>query len=1169
MRLSLYALILGFCLNSWAQDDNSLLWEISGNGLPQTSYLYGTMHVSKKIAFRLDDVFYEALEAAEVVALESDPASWLEQDTQADNNTGFHTKGFYTHAFSFKPPNRKDLASFLATEDGLVNNLLYRTDQTAQDFEEETYLDMFIYQAGSKMGKPVLALEELEESNILVGRASMNAVKSKPDAWLQEKMQELDLMSLMQDAYRQRNIRLLDSIDRAMYTPHYLDNMLYIRNLNMCRRLDSAIRKRKVFAGIGAAHLPGESGVIALLRQKGYTVTPLLSEATEKGKSLKEKFEASFREHPLTPQSPDDGFFEISLPAKLYPVAEYQHTTYLSPDLTNGSYLIVHRIPTYDKLFSLPPTTLEDLEELLFENIPGTILSKSRIQVQQYKGLDIHNQLKNGDHQRYQIFITPLEILVFKMAGEGNYVRDISSKIFATLNFSPYTERYQQISSGFRDFEIEMPATFRFTNRYRAGNRLVEGYDIRDNQYYFLKKASLNDFEFLEEDDFELRQIHKRFYQLLELEGQYEPVKGNSLRSAASLDSINTNYLYLKAVINGGDYYLLGARCKDKKDADRYFNSFNLREPDFEEDFKQIRDTALYFSTLSPVKPNPFVEDSQSGRNWKTGRREYDSYTKKTVYQHKNNQAITVSVSKGHDLLTFPSPDSLWLLRKKQYLKDSFVLYHENAYKDAEGNPVLDLVLTDTGSTRGIRIRNLVKGGLLYELKTATRLSKSDSRFTREFFDNFRPLDTVIGQDLFRDKTDMFFSALRQQDSLVHKGYRYVNFNTGHADSLMSVLRDVDFGEDKKHIKLYLLKELCLLHSPRVTAFLKEYYTKAYHDASAQAVILQSIAEKKDAESVKLLLSLLAEDVPLLTSDSEIKKIFLPFHESLEAGQYLFPDLLEYRNIPEYQTAVMSLMAKLYTEGYLKPGRYARYKEGLEQDAHRLLKRQLGIENKPKKNGPKLSRNERELTKLLEDYLTVLYPFSGKKDLQTFFNRLYEVESATIQTSHVALRAQNSNPIPFGLIDSLAWDIDSRLPLYQRLRQVEREEMFPNVCKEPQALAEAALFLDSRYDYDRDELVYLGEKEIFVGWESFRAFYFKVKKVMDFNPNYKMHLVVYPNEIPADGMPVYQNDGFRMEDTDTDTEAMEYVTEAFLLKDRKRASVYQPNNYGGYSYYGY
>ena len=67
--------MLLFLNGFFGQEKNSLLWEISGNGLEKTSYLYGTMHVSKKIAFRLDDVFYEALDQSEKVALESDPSN--------------------------------------------------------------------------------------------------------------------------------------------------------------------------------------------------------------------------------------------------------------------------------------------------------------------------------------------------------------------------------------------------------------------------------------------------------------------------------------------------------------------------------------------------------------------------------------------------------------------------------------------------------------------------------------------------------------------------------------------------------------------------------------------------------------------------------------------------------------------------------------------------------------------------------------------------------------------------------------------------------------------------------------------------------------------------------------------------------------------------------------
>ena len=111
---------ISFCLFSVlnAQERNSLLWEISGNGLGESSYLYGTMHVSKKIAFHLDDVFYEALLSSEMIALESDPGTWLETDTdrsggQINDSYGLNPKGFYSRTFRFTAPRKHALGKYL------------------------------------------------------------------------------------------------------------------------------------------------------------------------------------------------------------------------------------------------------------------------------------------------------------------------------------------------------------------------------------------------------------------------------------------------------------------------------------------------------------------------------------------------------------------------------------------------------------------------------------------------------------------------------------------------------------------------------------------------------------------------------------------------------------------------------------------------------------------------------------------------------------------------------------------------------------------------------------------------------------------------------------------------------------------------------------------------
>src|SRR5688500_15067698 len=73
----------------------SLLWEISGKGMKKPSYLFGTMHVSSKLAFHLADSFYLGLRNADMVALETNPESWQEDMSkyQADEGRIYGSQG--------------------------------------------------------------------------------------------------------------------------------------------------------------------------------------------------------------------------------------------------------------------------------------------------------------------------------------------------------------------------------------------------------------------------------------------------------------------------------------------------------------------------------------------------------------------------------------------------------------------------------------------------------------------------------------------------------------------------------------------------------------------------------------------------------------------------------------------------------------------------------------------------------------------------------------------------------------------------------------------------------------------------------------------------------------------------------------------------------------------
>src|SRR6201999_4115926 len=85
-------------------------------------------------------------------------------------------------------------------------------------------------------------------------------------------------------------------------------------------------------------------------------------------------------------------------------------------------------------------TVLRRIDSLLYENIPGKMLKKTPITLHGYKGFDITNRTRRGDYQRYQVFVTPFEMIVFKMSGVGEYVTggEEAQKFFSSIRLNDY-----------------------------------------------------------------------------------------------------------------------------------------------------------------------------------------------------------------------------------------------------------------------------------------------------------------------------------------------------------------------------------------------------------------------------------------------------------------------------------------------------------------------------------------------------------------------------------------------------------------------------------------------------------------------------------------------------------------------------------------------------------
>jgi uncharacterized protein YbaP (TraB family) len=81
----------------------------------------------------------------------------------------------------------------------------------------------------------------------------------------------------MFNAYKNQDLKKLEEllIESDAGMAGFTDILLYHRNRNWVNKLKTLMPEKSLLVAVGAGHLPGEKGLISLLRKEGYTVTPV------------------------------------------------------------------------------------------------------------------------------------------------------------------------------------------------------------------------------------------------------------------------------------------------------------------------------------------------------------------------------------------------------------------------------------------------------------------------------------------------------------------------------------------------------------------------------------------------------------------------------------------------------------------------------------------------------------------------------------------------------------------------------------------------------------------------------------------------------------------------------------------------------------------------------
>lgn len=277
-------LLLVFCLSSiisraQVPTENSLLWEISGRGLAKPSYLFGTIHLICPTDFSLSDSLKSTLARTQQVALEmdmDDPGMMAGMMKMMNMAAGNELKKLVTEQEYqrldrfFKDSVHVGLAMFERAKPFVLMGPLFNT---VLDCQPQSY-EMALVELAGKQKSEVIGIETLEEQMAIFdtipykdqAKMLLNLIDSLPSARKEFK----SLVAL----YKTQNINELYgmTLKSEFGMEGNEEVMLFARNQKWIPRIRRIASAKPTFFAVGAAHLGGEKGVIALLRKSGFTV---------------------------------------------------------------------------------------------------------------------------------------------------------------------------------------------------------------------------------------------------------------------------------------------------------------------------------------------------------------------------------------------------------------------------------------------------------------------------------------------------------------------------------------------------------------------------------------------------------------------------------------------------------------------------------------------------------------------------------------------------------------------------------------------------------------------------------------------------------------------------------------------------------------------------------
>jgi len=283
LSLLLSLLSLPVSADTIREPDRSLFWSVQKDGR-SAGYVLGTIHSEDPRVLDFSSDFIENLKANDVFAMELViDVHMLQRLTEYMHYPLGQT---LESAIGIERFNALEsaLTAYQVTEGFASRMKPWAAMMTLSTPPPKTgfFMDMSLSLRAAGSGLKVVGLETLEQQLSFLENMPMPMQLSLLDQAIAEAGQVVEVHNQMVEAYLENDLVALQALSdeqleavEASASDYFIESGINARNLRMAEALLFQLENNRVFAAVGALHLPGEKGLLNILRQNGFELTPL------------------------------------------------------------------------------------------------------------------------------------------------------------------------------------------------------------------------------------------------------------------------------------------------------------------------------------------------------------------------------------------------------------------------------------------------------------------------------------------------------------------------------------------------------------------------------------------------------------------------------------------------------------------------------------------------------------------------------------------------------------------------------------------------------------------------------------------------------------------------------------------------------------------------------